>query len=118
MTTTALQIVQQDPEDAESVFLAAVDVTLGTELHVAFPAPSNILTGTQTFRWRVRKTAGSPTPHLDMWLYEDGVMVRKLLDDVLVESTTGEIVQGTWAANEVTDPASVECRIVTTPGVE
>lgn len=114
--TTDLEIVQQSPDLAESDFLEADDVTLATVLHVRFPAPDGTLSGTQKFRRRVRKTAGSPTPTLDMWLYEDGVAVRKLLDAVSVTSTSGQVVEGEWEPNEITDPALVECYCISTPG--
>ena len=113
---TALEIVQQDPDLAESTFLEADDVTLATVLHVAFPAPAGTLSGTQKFRRRVRKTAGSPSPTLDMWLYEDGVAVRKLLDAVPITSAIGQVVEGEWQPNEITNPALVECYCISTPG--
>jgi hypothetical protein len=114
--------IDEDPASPDGNWWTAVNVGLATDARVGFPTPS---TGTpkdvQTFYIWARKTTGTQHPTVDVELWEAGVFVATLLDNVSITSTTGQLLTATFntagSPPSLTNPADVEIRIVSTPGV-
>lgn len=116
---TRLADIDEDVDADDTEWWTAIDATLATDARVGFPTPSAALSGTQTFKARLRKTAGTPDPTIDMILQGTGVTGSPvtLLSGVAITATDpGQVVSGTIDASQITDPAEVELRIVSTPG--
>lgn len=119
----AVTDIDDDPDSPDGAWLTATSAVTATDLRISFPTPTgNPTTGAdlQAFRALLRKTAGTPTPTIDMELYETGggSALATLLDGTSITSTTGEVVEGTWNASLLGTPSgsAVQCRIVSTPG--
>lgn len=97
----------------DSNWLEATDPTSDVDLRVGFPSVTDNPSGTQAFRAWLRKTTGTSNPTVDIYLYEDGSSVRKIIDALPITSLTGEIVTAEWDASELSDASGVdvECRI-------
>jgi hypothetical protein len=119
--TGAVTDIDDTVDTPDGNWMAATTVTAATDLRVTFGTPAGNPTtgaGIQKFRMLVRKTAGAPSPTVDVELWENGSFVATLLNDVEITSTTGQIVEATWDASLLSgaNGANVECRIVSTPG--
>lgn len=79
-------------------------------------APPRALRGTQTINVRARKqnAGGGDTPTINsVDLYESGSFIREIIGSTGINSG-GQTLTGTFEASEISDPAAVEIRIVTT----
>ena len=116
----AVTDIDDDPDDPDGLFLTAVSSTSNTDLRVSFgtPATPKIGSGLQEFRALVAKTdATDPSYSLELW--ENGSSIRVLATGA-VSTFGGEVVSGTWNANEIStaDGSLVECRILGTASVD
>lgn len=113
----ALADLGDDPASPDGDWWSPVDPAEAAAARFGFPAPAGLLSGEQAFRVLLRKSAGTGNPTATLSLYEDGVLVRHLQSDVEITSTTGQIVTGTWDADEVGDPAAAEIVLAMAPAV-
>lgn len=114
--------IDEDPASPDSNWWTAVNPGLSTAARVGFASPTmGTPVGTQTFYIWVRKTTGTQHPTVDVELWENGSFVATLLNDVEVTSTSGQLLTATFNAQgsppSLTNPADVEIRLVSTPGV-
>lgn len=113
----ALADLGDDPASPDGDWWSPVDPAEAASARFGFPAPAGLLSGEQAFRVLLRKSAGTGNPTATLSLYEDGVLVRHLQSDVEITSAVGQIVTGTWDADEVSNPAAVEILLAMAPGI-
>ena len=114
----AVAAIQDDPDSPDASWLTATSVTSATELRAGFVSPVGTLSGSQNFRLRIRKTAGSANPTVTAQLYQAGTLRKTLQSGVAITSTTGVVLQGDWLPSDLvaTTGSDVEIRIVSVPG--
>ncbi len=96
-------------------WLIATSQIADTDLRVTFPSVTANPTGPQTFKTYLRRTYDGPiNPAVDIYLYENGSSVRKIISAQSISSLVGEQVNAIWDASELTTAsgANVECRVV------
>ena len=119
-TTLNVGDIQDDPDSPDGNW-GSWDGNGNTDCGVSFPTPSgNPTVGAdlQEFRVLIRKSASAGQDcgwSLELW--ENGSQVR-VLSTGTTSSTTGEVVAGTWNANELgtADGSLVECYCDQTSG--
>lgn len=110
--------IDDDPDGLDNLWLTAGSGSVSTVCHVSFPTPIVVPPAgadLQLFRIWVRRTNNSArVPSLDLELYENGALLSTLLNNVAVNSVTGELLTAAWDASLLTDPtgAGVELRVV------
>lgn len=119
--TGAVTDIDDDPDSPGVDWITATVPTSGIDLRVSFadlPGGGGTLTGAQNFKLWLRKTAGAPDPTVDVELWENGVFVATLLNDVAITSTSGQLLTASWNASQVAadnDGSLIECRVVGGP---
>lgn len=91
----ALAAIQDDPDSPDTLWLTAVDSTLGTQANVYFPTASGALTGQQEYRVRVRRVGGANNPTVRLEARRLGVLIAQTAE-ITVTSSTGQIVSLPW----------------------
>lgn len=112
--TGAIGDIQDDPDSPDGNWLTTSNNT-NTVCHTSFPSPSGNLTtgsGLQEFRAWVRKTNHSTDPTADLLVYENGILMTTLAGSVLVTSTTGQMLSGTWDASILSDVSGVNVELL------
>lgn len=117
--TTTLANIQDDPDSPDSSWLTATDATAATDIRVTFPTPAADPYGQQDFKLWLRKTTGTPTPTVDVSLYENGSSVALLANDTPITSTSGQLLTLNWSSSSLgtANGSVVECRAVSTAGL-
>lgn len=118
--TGSVAFVQNAVDNAgDATWLTATSPAAAITARFTFPSPVGIPSGQQMFRYRVRKTSGSPTPTIVTELLQAGVTRRQLSSQVNITSLSGQIVSDVWDSSDlvsVVDGSDVEWRITSTPG--
>lgn len=119
-TTLNLVDVDEDPDSPDGSW-GAWDGNGNTSARFSFATPTGPPTvgaDLQEFRVQIRKSAaGGATTTWSLQLWENGSQVA-VLNTGTTTSTTGEVVSGTWNANQLatSDGSLVECRLEQTGG--
>ncbi len=122
-STTTLGNIQDDPDSPDSNWVGAWDGNGNTDLRTTFPTPTgnpNVGADLQEFRVQIRKVASAGGNNADwsLELWENGSSVRVLATGTTAALDPGEVISGTWNANELgtADGSLVECRLLQTGG--
>ena len=70
--TGTIASIQDDPDFPDGSWFTATSATAATDLRVTFTSPVGPPAGSQNFRAYLRKTTGTPTPTIDLQLYQGG----------------------------------------------
>ncbi len=115
--TGSLADIDEDPASNDGAWLTAPTNT-ATICRVSFPTPSGGLTGTQSFRLRLRKTstnAGRTDDSWQVYLYQAGGSGTQIGSGTGLPTDPGTVLTVNWDASQVSDASVVECRVVTAP---
>ena len=102
--------------DTPSTWAGVVNQVTSATSRWSMANPSDALTpaATQTVAVVCRKGANSGDPSVAVNLYEAGTLVKALVADTAITSTTGQTLSGTFTDADVTSGAAVEIEVVIT----
>ena len=118
--TPDFNVLREDPDSPVTTWLTATTATADTSVRIGFDNPTTALTGAQTFKAFVRKTAGTPNPTLSAELWQTGgtaPLKTLTVTGALIDSTTGKLatISG-FNAGDVASGNDVQLRLIGTAG--
>lgn len=105
--------VDELPTASDGLWWTAVNAGLDTSARIRMATPSGSLTGVQSLRALLRKTAGGSPPATLLRLWQNGVPLSPQ-KTVSVSSTTGQVETLEFDASAVTGNAAIELEITGT----